>query len=176
MHSLKTLLLVAALFAGATAGGSYEEETFDNGWVKKGPRSTENIKQNVTRILPRIYYLYAEALGPDTSLKGTVTIRMEVDRKGKVGFVDVHESTLKKEELHDLILAALVESLFDECKEGREITEMIFPIVLTPDKAGDAPKSRARRVFEEQQKRKAELDAQDTTSRQEESVDEWGVE
>ncbi len=140
--------------------------------MKRGPRSVENVKANIAKLLPRIYYLYSEALGPDSTLAGTVTIRMEVDRKGKPGFVDVHQSTLDNEELHDLILAALVESMFDEWKDGREITEIIFPIVLTPDKASDAPKSRARRVFEEQQKRRAELKPQQPAP-EEEPVDEW---
>ena len=157
-HSHRIRIFAALFVMGlscAGRAGSREEVFFDSTAMKKGPRSVENIRNNIELILPRIYYLYSEALGPDSTLAGVLTIRMEVDRRGKPGFVDVHESTLDNETLHNLILAGLVESRFDQWKNGRGLTEILFPLVLTPDKASDAPKSRARRVFEERQKIKA---------------------
>jgi len=175
MHAARRALAIAVVgvfvASAAAAAKDYDEVKFDSTGMKKGPRSVENVKANIERLLPRILYLYSEALGPDSTLAGTVLIRMEVDRKGKPGYVDVHESTIQSEELLDLILAALVESMFDEWKDGREKTEILYPIELTPDKAAVAPKSRARRVFEEQQKRKTET--QPAKPAEEEEPDEW---
>jgi hypothetical protein len=130
----------------------------------------ENVKANMGRIIPRIYYLYSEALGPDSSLEGTVHLRIEIDAKGRHGYVGVHATTLHNEELEDLILAAIMESTFDECKEGRGITEIIYPVVLNKAAAAAAPKSRSRRVFEQRQEL---LRQSGKGKKKEEEPDEW---
>lgn len=139
--------------ASSRPPGGYPEVAFGEGGMVKGPRSVENVQANMERFLPRLYYLYAEARGPDTSLHGTVFLRMEVDRKGQFTYVGVHSSTLQNEEFEDLLVAGLLEGAFDEWTEGRDNTDIIYPIAFTAEVAESAPKSRRRRVFEEKRRR-----------------------
>jgi len=165
-----TCALLAAGCGGSTTKSGYAEVTFENGGMVRGPRTVENVKANMQRIMPRIYYLYSEALGPDSSLEGTVHLRMEIDAKGRPGFLGIHASTLNNEELEDLILAAIMESTFDQCKEGRGFTEIIYPVVLNKAAAAAAPKSRSRRVFEQRQEM---LRKSGKAKQAEEEKDEW---
>lgn len=174
--SVLPLIVLVALLAvscgGSASQSQYPEVSLGDGGMKKGPRSVENIRENVARLLPRLMYLYAEALGPDSTLRGTVLFRIEVDTKGKPGYVGVHQSTLKHEDLEDLMLAALVESRFDIWDAGKGLTEVIFAVEFTPEAALAAPKSRARRQFEQQQQLKKKLGGQPSA----EEPDEWGEE
>jgi len=164
-------LLVACAGRASTAG--YEEVRFGNGGLVKGPRTVENVKKNIERMLPRFYYLYAEARGPDSSMEGTVHVRMEIDAKGRPGYVGVHATTLDREGFEDLLIAAIAQSTFDEWTEGRGITEIIYPIHFTSEQASEAPKSRERRVWEERRKLEREQTEGDTAAQQEPATDEW---
>ncbi len=144
--------------ASSRPPGGYPDVTFGEGGIVRGPRSVENVKANMERFLPRLYYLFAEARGPDTSLHGTVYLRMEVDRKGQFAYVGVHSSTMNNEQFEDLLAAGLLEGSFDEWTEGRDNTDIIYPISFTADVAESAPKSRRRRVFEEKRKRTLKAD------------------
>ncbi|MBD3240781.1 MAG: hypothetical protein GF331_09370 [Chitinivibrionales bacterium] len=142
--------------ASSKPPGGYPEVAFGEGGLVKGPRTVANVKVNMERFLPRLYYLYAEARGPDTSLHGTVFLRMEVNQEGQFAYVGVHSSTMRNEEFEDLLVAGLLEGSFDEWADSRDNTDIIYPIPFTPEHADSAPKSRRRRVFEEKRRREQE--------------------
>jgi hypothetical protein len=139
----------------------YPEDSLANGGMKQGPRSVANIDSNMARMLPRMYYRYSEARGPKSSLAGTMQLRFRVDRKGTITSGDVHQSTFKDETFEDLIAAILLQSTFDEWKDGKAETEIIYTVEFTKDKADSAPRSRSRKLYEKRlEKNKA---AQDST-------------
>lgn len=155
----------ALLGCAGSKAGVYQDHPFGEGGLVRGPRTIENVKTNMVRIMPRLLYLYAEALGPDSSLQGIVHVRMDILPDGETGYVGVHSSTMQSETFEDLLVAALMESRFDEWQDSRDKTEVIYPVEFMPEDARGAPKSRRRRVYEEQLKRREDM-GQDTTAKQ----------
>jgi hypothetical protein len=171
--SVGVVALLLAMCAGQASVRTHKEITFGNGGLVKGPRTVENVKENMERMLPRLYYLFAEARGPDSSMEGTVHVRMEIDGNGRAGYVGIHATTLDREGFEDLLVAAIAESRFDEWTQGRGVTEIVYPIYFTDARADEAPKSRDRRIWEQRRKLMRKQRDEDSAAALEPAMDEW---
>jgi hypothetical protein len=161
MNSLLQTTIPAAwlvlMLLSAGLAKTFPEEKFGDGGMKKGPRSLENIENNVNLILPRIYYLYSQSFSGQHGNEGIVKVWFEVNADGKIRYVSIFKTTLKDEVFEDLIEATMIETTFDRWKKGNHKTEAIYPLSFTKADAAAAPRSRERRKWEERQK---ELHAQ----------------
>jgi hypothetical protein len=142
--------LICLGFFTVSSAKKYPEEHFGAEGMKKGPRTLENIQANINRIMPRIYYLYAQSRPGLNLEEGAVLMWLIVDSNGKMTYVNVFKATLNDEIFSDLLEATLSEFTFDKWTKGREKTEIIYPMEFRRDNALNAPRSRARREWDRQ--------------------------
>jgi hypothetical protein len=145
--------LLLAFPAGAK---NYPEVPFGNGGMLRGSRTLENVQANIRRIMPRIYYLYAQSNAGLKLREGDVHMWIVIDRGGKAAYVNVFKTTLNDEVFEDLLEATFSDFRFDEWKKGREKTEIIYPLEFRKQDALDAPRSRARQAWDKERGMKRE--------------------
>lgn len=155
--SLLCLTSTLPYCAGAKAqrGAARKEVSLPDGGMKKGPRSVENVIRNMEMIVPRLRYLYAEMQVGKPELAGTVQMLLDVDWKGNVTYVSVWKSTMNDLTFEDLMEATLINHRFDVWREGKQKTEIIYPIEFRKEHATAAPRSRSRKKWERERERKA---------------------
>jgi hypothetical protein len=151
--------------ARAQREAAREEVALPDGGMKKGPRSVQNVVTNMETIVPRLRYLYAEMRVGKPELEGTIHMMLDVDWKGNVTYVSVWKSTMKNLTFEDLLEATLSNHRFDVWREGKEKTEIIYPIEFRKKHAESAPRSRSRRKWERERARKATEAEKDTTGK-----------
>ncbi len=136
------LLFLAAAFlfgsiscnskTGTSKGPSLKK--LSNGGEVRGPRSAENIEKNIGILRPRLDHYYKNHLEENPELQGTIELIFDVDAKGKIVYVNIAKSTVKAPLFEEEILTALSNHAFDEWDQGKDRTEVIYPLTFTPEK------------------------------------------
>ena len=111
-----------------------------NGGEVSGPRSVENIEQQIGMLVPRLQYFYQKELKENPSLGGTIELIFEVDADGSVMYVNMGKSTLKAPVFEDEILTALSNHTFGAWKQGKDKTYVVYPMTFTPEKKEETAK------------------------------------
>jgi hypothetical protein len=141
------ILIISGIFNECPAK-KYPEEHFGVEGTKKGPRSIENIQATMNLIMPRIYYLYAQSQAGMSLREGNVLMWLVIDKTGRITYVSVFETTLNDELFEDVLEATLADINFGKWKKGSEKTEVIYPLEFRKEQSLAAPKSRARKAWD----------------------------
>lgn len=116
------------------ATGSSQIKKLSNGGEVTGPRSVENIEQQIGMLVPRLQYFYQKELKENPSLEGTIELIFEVDANGSVMYVNMGKSTLKSPLFEEAILTALSNHTFGAWREGKDRTYVVYPMTFIPEK------------------------------------------
>lgn len=139
-HSVFCIVIVTAIsLAGLSCNsktGSSESafKRLPNGGEVNGPRSVENIEKSMTLLMPRLLHFYNKRLKSNPDLKGTLELILDINADGTVNYVNLSKSTLKDPEFEEEVLTAFSIHTFGEWTQGKGKTEVIYPLIFTPEK------------------------------------------
>ena len=98
-----------------------------NGGEVNGPRSVENIEENIQMLVPRFEYFYKKRLRINPDLKGTMEFVIDIDANGDVFYSSIGKSTTNDPDFDDEILHAISLHKFGKWTGGKGKTEVIYP-------------------------------------------------
>ncbi len=157
LHSGAVFLLCAAACffmynscnskTGSSGGPSVKK--LANGGEVSGPRSAENIEKNIAILMPRLNHYYLKKLEENPGLQGTIELIFDVDADGSVIYVNLGKSTVKDPVFEDEVLAALSNHTFDVWTQGKDKTEVIYPLTFTSKKSEVSDTSVQKEEIEE---------------------------
>ncbi len=130
-----TIILFGGPACNSKSGSSESQfKRLPNGGEVNGPRSVENVEKNIALLLPRMQHFYKKYLKTNPELQGTIELIMDIDADGTVNYVNLAKSSLKHPEFEEEVLTAFSIHVFDEWTQGRDKTEVIYPLTFTPEK------------------------------------------
>jgi hypothetical protein len=109
---------------------AWQVEGTDDPAMKLGPRSVENIENNIQRIRPRIDYFYESRIMPLSNRVDKVVVRLRIDRDGYVTSAAVSYSSINNREFEELIVKIITNHAFDTWDRGEEQTLVEYPFKL----------------------------------------------
>ncbi len=137
---LKLLLIVFGyifLISCSNAGkaGMTVNKKMTNGGEINGPRSIENIEENMKILEPRLLFFYEKQLKKNPELKGSIEFIFDIDEKGYVISAGIGKHTTDDPEFETKILQAISNHSFGKWNEGKGNTEVIYPLTFATEKA-----------------------------------------
>lgn len=102
-----------------------------NGGEVNGPRSIENIEENIEMLVPRFEYFYKKRLRINPDLKGTMEFVIDIDANGDVIYSSIGKATTNDPDFDDEILHAISLHKFGQWTQGRGKTEVIYPFTFS---------------------------------------------
>ena len=98
---------------------------------EKGPSlEKEEIKEVIQSHTEEIRYCYTKVLTVEPELEGKVVVRFEIRETGKVGTVEITESTLNHESVEGCIVAAIRKWVFPEPR-NEDTVFVTYPFIFS---------------------------------------------
>lgn len=140
------LITIISFFLILSCGGATVKRGEDyikklpNGGEVNGPRSIENIEENIQMLVPRFNHFFKKRLRINPDLKGTIEFILDIDADGEVIYSSIGKSTTNDPDFDDEILHAISLHKFGEWTQGRGKTEVLYPYTFSQEEIEPAQK------------------------------------